>query len=194
MDLQNKTNETIFINRLLLYRLQYIIAAIIASILSIVIILFICENNAPIAALAPVPWFFSFFNITTYFYSKFLAEKYGIEMFGDLDQEWLKEYQGFDSKAFGEIFSRLIQCRKIAGFYIIPFLVLSYIIDVRITFLIGLIYIGIYFAFYRSTYFDAAIADRIPRAFGGGIIISRILDSKFDHKYDKSIAEKKNVK
>ncbi len=181
MDLQNKTNETIFINRLLLYRLQYVVAGIVAFILSI-FIFFICEDGAPVSVLTPMPWFFSFFNITTYFYSKFLAKKYGIEMVGDLDQKWLKEYQGFDSKAFGEIFSRLLQCRKIAGFYIIPFLVLSYIIEVRITFFIGLIYIIIYLMFYRPTYFDAAIADRIPRAFAEGMIVSRNLDNSSNKK------------
>lgn len=100
-------------------------------------------------------------------------------MFDDLDQEWLKDYQGYDSKVFGEIFSRLIQCRKIAGPYGLSIFILSSLVNVGIAFFIAIAYM-VGYLLYRNTYLGDALADRVPRAFGdGGNIVSKIIDNDF---------------
>jgi hypothetical protein len=127
----------------------------------------------------------SLFNTITYLYSKHLATRYGIEMFADLDQEWLREHQAFDSKAFGEIFARLIQGRKIAGPYMLAVIVPLAFINMYVATGGGVIYIIVYFV-YRMTYLDIAISYKIPRAFGGGgIVVSKIIDEEFNNKLDK---------
>ena len=108
-----------FLRRLLIYRLQYIVAVFITIIASCFYVELSSttlndKNNSEILLLF---WMPTVFNTVTYFYSLYMSKKYGINMFDDLDQEWLKEYQGFDAEAFGEIFGRLIQCRRIAGLY-----------------------------------------------------------------------------
>jgi hypothetical protein len=107
-----------------------------------------------------------------------------MEMFADLDQEWLREHQAFDSKAFGEIFARLIQCRKIAGPYMLAVIVPAAFINMYLATGVGVVYTVAYF-FYRNTYFDTAISYKIPRAMGGGgIVVSKIIDEEFNKKLD----------
>ena len=114
------------------------------------------------------------YNTVTYLCSLCLANKYGINMFDDLDQEWLKENQGYTAETFGEIFGRLLQCRKIAGPYMFIVLIPLICINSHIAYVVEILYI-IGYAIYRNTYLVDALSDRIPRAFGGGIVISRIL-------------------
>lgn len=186
-----------FLQRMFLYKLQYLIAGI-ASI-SIWYGIFVCfcfldsatktsggcRDIMEAVFLAVPVIIFALYNTVTYFYSKFLAKKYGIEMFADLDQEWLREHQAFDSKAFGEIFARLIQCRKIAGPYMLAVIVPVAFINMYLAITVGVIYIIAYF-FYRNTYFDTAVSYKIPRAMGGGgIVVSKIIDEEFTAKIDK---------
>ena len=104
-----------------------------------------------------------------------MSEIYGIELFADLDQEWLKEHQGFDSKAFGDIFARLIQCRKIAGPYMLAVIVPLAFIHMGLAAVVGVIYSIGYLGFYRPTYLDAAVSYKIPRVFGDSFIVSKVL-------------------
>ena len=67
-------------------------------------------------------------------------KKYGADLFGDLDQNWLREFQGFDSSAFGEIFTRLIQCRKIAGPCFLATFFATTLIHQYLGIIIGIIY------------------------------------------------------
>jgi hypothetical protein len=105
-------------------------------------------------------------------------------MFADLDQDWLREHQAFDAKAFGEIFARLIQCRKIAGPYMLAVIIPVAFINMYLATAVGVIYLAVYF-YYRLTYFDTAISYKVPRAFGGGTVISKIIDPEFNEKLDK---------
>ena len=75
-------------------------------------------------------------------------KKYGSDLFGDLDQNWLEEHQGFDSSAFGEIFTRLIQCRKIAGPYMLAVIAVTSLIHTLFVAFVGLVYV-IAYVFYR---------------------------------------------
>ena len=186
-------NIDVFLKRMFLYRMQDIIAAIIAVVIWYGIFVFFCYLEAyynmsekySIYAVFFAPIFiFSLFNSVTYFYSKCLAEKYGIEMFGDLDQDWLKEHQAFDSKAFGDVFARLIQCRKIAGPYMLAVIIPLACIHMYLATGVGALYCVVY-TVYRSTYLDTAISYKIPRAFGGGgSIISKFIDETFNKKID----------
>ena len=114
-------------------------------------------------------------------------------MFGDLDQNWLREFQGFDSSAFGEIFTRLIQCRKVAGPYMLAVIAVTSMIHTGFAAFVGLICI-IAYAFYRQTYLDIAIADKVPRSMGGGVIVSRIIDREFTDKIDQLSKDLKQAK
>jgi Zn-dependent protease with chaperone function len=181
-----------FLQRMFLYNLQYLSAGALSLFGWYALVMFLVwvlriKNFDTRASLVPfaIPLVFSLFNTITYFYSKFLAKKYGIEMFADLDQEWLREHQAFDSKAFGEIFARLIQCRKIAGPYMLAVIVPAAFINMYLATGVGVIYLIAYF-FYRQTYFDTAISYKIPRAMGGGgIVVSKIIDNDFNKKLDK---------
>lgn len=174
-----------------LYKLQYAMAGVVAPLIWYsMLMLFVWKLNlhddtTTYFMIFALPLIFALFNTITYFYSKSLAKKYGIEMFADLDQEWLREHQAFDSKAFGEIFARLIQCRKIAGPYMLAIIVPAAFINMYLAIGVGVIYIIAYF-FYRNTYFDTAISYKIPRAMGGGgIVVSKIIDEEFTAKIDK---------
>lgn len=177
-----------FLRRMFLYRLQYLLGACTAFLIWCGELCYLgfystAEYGIPYLLLSPIT-IFALFNTITYFYSKYLANKYGMEMFADLDQEWLREHQAFDSKAFGEIFARLIQCRKIAGPYILAVIVPAAFINMYLAIGVGVIYIIAYF-FYRNTYFDTAISYKIPRAMGGGgIVVSKIIDEEFNKKLD----------
>ena len=139
---------------------------------------------------------FALFNTITYFYSKYLTKKYRADLFGDLDQDWLREFQGFDSSVFGEIFTRLIQCRKIAGPYmlaVVLFIDLLSLISIGLAAFVGLVYV-IAYLFYRQTDLDIAVADKVPRSMGGGVVVSRIIDREFTDKIDqlnKNLEKKK---
>jgi ABC-type bacteriocin/lantibiotic exporter with double-glycine peptidase domain len=186
-----------FLQRMFLYRLQYLAAAIASIAIWYIVFILFCyldyksEANGVFRSFmerifisAPI-LIFALFNTVTYIYSKYLANKYGIEMFADLDQEWLREHQAFDSKAFGEIFARLIQCRKIAGIYMLAVMTPLALINMYLAIAVGVIYIIAYF-FYRMTYFDIAISYKVPRAMGGGdIVVSKIIDEEFTKKIDK---------
>jgi len=128
---------------------------------------------------------FALYNTFTYFWSSYLAKKYGIEMFGDLDQSWLKEHQAFDSKAFGKIFEKLIQCRKIAGLYMLAVIVPLAALHMGVAAVVGILYI-VGYLFYRETYLDDSLSYKVPRAFGGGgVVVSKIIDEEFNEKLDK---------
>jgi uncharacterized membrane protein len=179
----------IFLKRMFLYRAQYLCSAICAftmwiGIAALLMIIKVSNDIGGNFLVTSPILIFTLFNTVTYFYSKYLAKKYGIEMFGDLDQEWLREHQAFDSKAFGEIFTRLIQCRKIAGPYMLAVIVPLAFINMYLAAGVGVIYIIAYFV-YRMTYFDTAISYKIPRAMGGGgIVVSKIIDEEFNKKLD----------
>lgn len=176
-------SKKLFLQRMFLYKLQYIVAAIMAIA---VFGMGVSWIETTIRGGRHDIYFYmlifisiSTFNTVTYFYSKCMSKKYGINMFDDLDQEWLKDYQGYDSKAFGEIFCRLIQCRKIAGPYGLSIFILSSLINIGIAFLIAVVY-TIGYLLYRDTYLGDALADRVPRVFGGGgNIVSKIIDNDF---------------
>ncbi|MDR0753558.1 MAG: hypothetical protein LBE95_02745 [Holosporaceae bacterium] len=190
-------SEDKFLKRMLLYRLQYLIAGIVSITVWYAIFVFFCfldykyrtavvfrmiGKNVLIAAPAIV---FSIFNTVTYFCRQYLANKYGVEMFADLDQDWLREHQAFDAKAFGEIFARLIQCRKVAWPYMLAVIIPVAFINMYLATAVGVVYFIAYF-YYRLTYFDTAISYKVPRAFGGGgTVISKIIDPEFNDKLDK---------
>lgn len=175
-------DKQLFLQRMFLYRLQYVIAAIIAFLLFGIGFAWLdttIHHGDDRYVFMLIFISISMFNTVTYFYSIHMSKKYGINMFDDLDQEWLTDYQGYDSKVFGEIFSRLIQCRKIAGSYGLPTFVLLLFIPVTWALLIAIAYM-VGYLLYRNTYLGDALADRVPRAFGGGgNIVSKIIDNDF---------------
>lgn len=183
-------DKEIFLKRMLLYRLQYLIAGILSfAIWCGILILFHvkAEQTDEVWSLKVEETIFvcapfiisSIYNTVTYFYSKYMARKFGIEMFADLDQDWLMEHQAFDCKVFGEYFSRLIQCRKIAGPYMLMVMIPSVLINMCFAFIVGILYWAGY-EHYRNIYLDTAISYKLPRAFGGGgAIISKIIDHDF---------------
>ncbi len=197
------SNKDIFLKRTFKYKIQYVIA-ILCSLLILGIwvnsLFFLNHRNlmdgdnaaCGFAFLSPF-LAFATFNTATYFYSKYLAKKYGADLFGDLDQDWLREHQGFDSTAFGEIFTRLIQCRKIAGPYMLAVIAVSSLIHTGFAAFVGLVYI-IAYVFYRQTYLDIAIADKVPRSMGGGVVVSRIIDREFTDKIDQLSKDLKQAK
>lgn len=193
----------IFLKRMFEYKIQYLIATVISFGLWYGLMFgvrFLEHQNIVIdfsyslkyLFLAPF-LIFALFNTVTYLYSKYLVKKYGADLFGDLDQDWLREFQGFDSSAFREIFTRLIQCRKIAGPYMLAVIIVSSLIHTSFAVFVGLVYI-IAYVFYRQTYLDIAIADKVPRSMGGGVVVSRIIDREFTDKIDqlnKNLEKKK---
>ena len=91
---------------------------------------------------------------------------------------------GLLADAFGVIFRQQIECRKVAGPYMFVILVsLAWVIAIVSTVVGVLYFIG--YAIYRNTYLVDALSDRIPRAFGGGIVISRTLDNSSDNTVNK---------
>ena len=192
--LSREKSKKEFLKRMFLYRLQKMIA-ILTMLLALFVYaaitteLRIGETN-PFDPLIPLLLVaISSYNTTTYLCSKYLTTKYGINMFDDLDQECLKEHQGYGAANFGEIFSRAIQCRKIAGPCLLFVVTLLTCINVTLASIIGILYV-IGYCIYYNTYFIDAIGDKVPRVFGNSNIVSRVIDSKFD---DKSSQEKKNV-
>ena len=192
-------SEQKFLNRLFVYKLQYIVSFVVAvacwCIVGWTIIETFCEkNNQPLFIFLAPSLVFSLYNTFTYFWSSYLAKKYGIEMFGDLDQTWLKEHQAFDSKAFGKIFEKSIQCRKVAGLYMLALIVPIAVLNMAVAAVVGILYIVGYLV-YRSTYLDDSLSYKIPRAFGGvGTVVSKIIDDEFNAKLDelnKNLKEKK---
>ena len=200
-----KKDKELFLKRMFEYKAQYIVATIVSAVMCC---LWICmlrfleikniftENQVVSIFLMTLFFIFAVFNTSTYLYSKHLVKKYGAGLFEDLDQDWLREFQGFDSSAFGEIFTRLIRCRKIAGPYmlaVVLFIDLLSLISIGLAAFIGLVYI-IAYVFYRQTYLDIAIADKVPRSMGGGVVVSRIIDREFTDKIDqlnKNLEKKK---
>jgi len=198
-----------FLRRMYIYRLQYVFGGIV-TFFSWVLLnsLFYCNYWTDLCSILGI-WevkdylgmlllytpivAVSVFNTVTYFYSQYLVKKYGADLFGDLDQDWLREFQGFDSSAFGEIFTRLIQCRKIAGPYLLATFFATTLIHQYLGIIIGLIYV-IAYSFYRDTYFDTAIADKVPRSMGGGVVVSRIIDREFTDKIDQLSKDLKQAK
>ena len=141
-------------------------------------------NHLGLTFLASSPFFiFGFYNLFTYIWSKKMADKYGIELFGDLDQEWLKKEQGYDSKIFGEIYSKKLHFRKLGAKSLYIMFPLSFVPWPAVPFIIGVLMIVVYLV-YRNVYFNNAMADRWPRVYGSGIVISRILgqDDPIDQK------------
>ena len=132
---------------------------------------------------------FGLYNLFTYIWSKKIAEKYGIELFGDLDQEWLRKEQGYDAKIFGEIYSKNLHFRKLGAKSLFITVPLSFLPWPAIPFIVGIIMIVVYMV-YRKVYFNDAMADRWPRVYGSGIVISRILDQ--DSDFGKKDTEKDN--
>ena len=131
-------------------------------------------------ALNIISFIFGLYNLFTYIWSKKMAEKYGIELFGDLDQEWLRKEQGYDAKIFGEIYSKNLHFRKLGAkslFITVPLSFLPWETLFPIIFSIIMI---IVYMLYRNVYFNDAMADRWPRVYGSGIVISRILDQDND--------------
>jgi len=190
----------LFIKRMFLYRLQYAAGFILTLMIWYVIVVILGgivkvsdDTGAIYMCLSPI-LIFTLFNTVTYFYSTHLANKYGIEMFADLDQDWLREHQAFDSKAFGEIFARLIHCRKIAGPYMLAIIIPLAFINMYLAIGVGVIYFIGYF-FYRMTYVDDAVSYKVPRAMGGGgEVISKIIDEEFNERLDrlnKNLEQKK---
>ena len=198
-----KTSKDVFLKRMFEYKAQYVIATVfsLAILFLWISLLFFLEdmkvidgNNAACGFFFLSPFLaIALFNTATYLYSKYLVKKYGTDLFGDLDQNWLREFQGFDSSAFGEIFTRLIQCRKVAGPYMLAVIAVTSMIHTGFAAFVGLICI-IAYAFYRQTYLDIAIADKVPRSMGGGVVVSRIIDREFTDKIDqlnKNLEKKK---
>lgn len=200
-----KKDKELFLKRMFEYKAQYIIAtamSVIACCLWICILRFLeiknvfTEDQVSSIFLMTLFLIFAVFNTCTYIYSKYLTKKYGADLFGDLDQSWLREHQGFDSSAFGEIFTRLIQCRKIAGPYmlaVVLFIDLLSLISIGLAAFVGLVYV-IAYVFYRQTYLDIAIADKVPRSMGGGVVVSRIIDREFTDKIDQLSKDLKQAK
>ena len=131
---------------------------------------------------------FGLYNLFTYIWSKKMADKYGIELFDDLDQEWLRKEQGYDAKIFGEIYSKNLHFRKLGAKSLFITVPLSFLPWPTIPFIAGIIMIVVYMV-YRNVYFNDAMADRWPRVYGSGIVISRILDQ--DSDFGKKNSEEK---
>ncbi len=169
-----------FLRRMFLYRVQYFIGFICALFIwlmvsGLLLAIKVSDEIGGIFFISGPVLIFSLFNTFTYFWSKRMSEIYGMELFADLDQEWLKEHQGFDSKAFGDIFARLIHCRKVAGPYMLAIIVPLAFIHMGLAAVVGVIYSIGYLGFYRPTYLDAAVSYKIPRVFGNSFIVSKVL-------------------
>ncbi|MDR2781489.1 MAG: hypothetical protein LBB21_03495 [Holosporaceae bacterium] len=188
------TDKDKFLRRMFIYNLQYVLAAIFAVVgfFGIGFVFFsLCgkDLNKDLGVYVfflGIQLSFSVFNTVTFFYSQYLAKRYGVEMFADLDQDWLREHQAFDAKAFGEIFARLIHCRKIAGPYTLALIFPVALINMLLADIVGCICLLVYNFYYCPIYMDIAISYKVPRAFGGGgTVISKIIDHEFNDKLDK---------
>ena len=179
--LSREKSKKEFLKRMFLYRLQKLLATLIAIIGAFVYGLLMLEmkvNSESISFLILILLVaISSYNTTTYVCSKYLTTKYGINLFDDLDQKWLKEHQGYGAANFGEIFSRAIQCRKIAGPCLLFVVTLLTCINVTLASIIGILYV-IGYCIYYNTYFIDAIGDKVPRVFGNSNIVSRVIDNK----------------
>jgi uncharacterized membrane protein YdcZ (DUF606 family) len=190
-------NKQKFLKRKFLYDLQSVVAFITGALVLYVylICLFFLEykfkfeiDKLGYNLMLSFPFLiFGLYNLFTYIWSKKMAEKYGIELFGDLDQEWLRKEQGYDAKIFGEIYSKQLHFRKLGAKSLFITLPLSFLAWPIISFIVGIMMIVVYIV-YRNVYFDDAMADRWPRVYGSGIVISRILDqdSDFEKKGEKN--------
>lgn len=74
-------------------------------------------------------------------------------MFADLDPVFLKNCRGFDDKTFSKNFVKLIQCRKIAGLYMLPVITPISVIHIGIAAFVGVLYIACYLV-YRDIYMN----------------------------------------
>lgn len=203
------TNKDKFLKRKFLYDLQVSISFIFTIIIwfSVALlgfymgVLFNIPDNIVLDTFwiqyggSSLSFVFGIYNLFTYIWSKKMAEKYGIELFGDLDQEWLKKEQGYDAKIFGEIYSKNLHFRKLGAKSLFITVPLSFLPWPAVPFIVGIIMIVVYMV-YRNVYFNDAMADRWPRVYGSGIVISRILDqdSDFGKKKKETNDEKKNGK
>ncbi|MDO4189733.1 MAG: hypothetical protein Q4D29_12180 [Lachnospiraceae bacterium] len=189
------TNKDKFLQRKFLYDLQCPIAVLLPIIIwylwLFLLVRIIDVNDSLIGSFVSSTLFlvFGFYNLFTYIWSKKMAEKYGIELFGDLDQEWLRKEQGYDAKIFGEIYSKNLHFRKLGAKSLFITVPLSFLPWPAIPFIVGIIMIVVYMV-YRKVYFNDAMADRWPRVYGSGIVISRILDQ--DSDFGKKDTEKNN--
>ena len=186
------TNKDKFLQRKFLYDLQCPIAVLLPIIiwyLWLLLVRIIDVNDSLIGSFVSSTLFlvFGFYNLFTYIWSKKMAEKYGIELFGDLDQEWLKKEQGYDAKIFGEIYSKNLHFRKLGAKSLFITIPLSFLPWPAVPFIVGIIMIVVYMV-YRKVYFNDAMADRWPRVYGSGIVISRILDQ--DSDFGKNVKER----
>ena len=50
------------------------------------------------------------------------------------------------------------------------------------------------YGLYRETYLDTAIADKVPRSMGVGVVVSRIIDREFTDKIDQLSKDLKQAK
>ena len=196
-----------FLQRKFLYDLQVplaIFAVLLAWFVFGKIVVFIGRNIFEISfkelldtffvqyGTSSLSFLFGLYNLFTYIWSKKMAEKYGIELFGDLDQEWLRKEQGYDAKIFGEIYSKNLHFRKLGAKSLFITVPLSFLPWPAVPFIVGIIMIVVYMV-YRNVYFNDAMADRWPRVYGSGIVISRILDQDSDFG-KKTNEEEKNGK
>jgi hypothetical protein len=183
-------NKGKFLKRKFLYNMQDLFSGSVCLLIWIIWVLFlirICKvsDERGIAFLASSPFLiFGFYNLFTYLWSKKLAEKYGIEMFGDLDQDWLVAYQGYDAKVFGEIFSRRLYLKKLGAKSLYITIPLSLTPWPLLPLIIGVIMIVAYFI-YRQVYYYDAMGDRWPRVFVDGIVVSRILNHRKEKNEQK---------
>lgn len=190
------TNKDKFLKRKFLYDLQCVGSFIVSLVvwwMSVYFLIKIIDMQADQGCifLFNTPFLiFGLYNLFTYIWSKKMAEKYGIELFGDLDQEWLRKEQGYDAKIFGEIYSKNLHFRKLGAKSLLITVPLSFLPWPAVPFIVGIIMIIVYMV-YRNVYFNDAMADRWPRVYGSGIVISRILDQDSDFG-KKNNEEEKN--
>jgi hypothetical protein len=171
-----------FLKRMFLYRIQSVIAFFAAFAVFVWFVFRFPSAGEMGVVIYGGTLSFTVYNTIIYFGSRILIQKYGIEMFGDLDQKWLKDHQAFDSEAFGEIFLRMIRCRKMAGPYMFPIISGAFFLGPITAIIACIVCMSVYFV-YRTTYLDDAVSYKVPRVFGGGgTIISKITDDDFIEK------------
>ncbi|MCR4555809.1 MAG: hypothetical protein K5766_03290, partial [Alphaproteobacteria bacterium] len=68
--------------------------------------------------------------------------------------------------------------------YMLAVIAVTSLIHTGFAAFVGLVYV-IAYLFYRETYLDIAIADKVPRSMGGGVVVSRIIDREFTDKIDQ---------
>lgn len=130
----SERKEEVFSKRMILYRLQYILAPILSLAIWYGVFVFFCYLSAfhnvsdhfHEECLLEAPLYIVvFFNMITYIWSRFLAKKYGIGLFSDFDQEWLKGHSGFSAKDFGIVLEKRIERYQWLGPYLFPVIVLA---------------------------------------------------------------------